>query len=150
MTETLKGLQVVESGETDIILRRDFGHPPALVWRALTEPALIVQWLGPMKTCRMDARVGGSFHYGFAEFAFDGAILTLDPPHRMTHQERFSGDPDYRVEVTTNLVPQGTGTRMTVAMRYADAAARAAAVAAGFTDGGEAVYGRIDGLQFAG
>lgn len=145
-------LQLVQSGETDIIVRRDFAHPPALVWRALTEPALILKWLAPRDAligCELDARAGGSFRYEWPEFTFHGVIVTYEPPHRMVHAETFSRDPDYRVERTTELVAQGTGTRMTVIMRYADAAARVAAVAAGFTDGLVKVYGRIDDLQFA-
>ncbi len=46
MTLDLTKLQVALDGETDIIVRRDFTHPPARVWRALTEPALIRQWMG--------------------------------------------------------------------------------------------------------
>jgi uncharacterized protein YndB with AHSA1/START domain len=143
-------MQVAEQGERDLILRRDFTHPPAQVWRALTEAQFIRQWLTPdqaMTECRVDARAGGSFHYAWADFAFTGEIDLAEPPHRMRHVERFSLDPDYRVEVTTELVAHGTGTRMTVLMRYADRAARAAAVAAGFTDGLGAVYGRIEGLD---
>ena len=45
MTLDLTKLQLVLDGETDIIIRRDFTHPPARVWRALTEPALIRQWM---------------------------------------------------------------------------------------------------------
>ena len=37
--------QLVLDGETDIIVRRDFPHPVERVWRTLTEPALIRQWI---------------------------------------------------------------------------------------------------------
>ena len=43
MTMDLAKLQLALDGETDITIRRDFTHPPARVWRALTEPALIQQ-----------------------------------------------------------------------------------------------------------
>ena len=102
----------------------------------------------PLTTCRIDLRAGGSFHYEWADFAFSGAILAVDAPHRLHHIETFSRDPAYRVEVTTELAPQGAGTRMTVVMRYADAAARASAIENGFTDGLSDVYGRIDDLSF--
>ncbi|PSH57436.1 hypothetical protein CU103_28135 [Phyllobacterium sophorae] len=49
-------------GET-IIVRRDFTHPPARLWPALTEPALIPQWMGTMKRCEVDLRPGGALHY---------------------------------------------------------------------------------------
>lgn len=143
--------QLVLDGETDIIVRRDFAHPPAKVWRALTEPALIGRWLGQggFRACRMDVRPGGEFTYEFEAFAFSGEFLVVEPPHRMTYFETFSLDPAYRVDVSTELAAQGSGTRMTVVMRYADAAARAAAIADGFTSDLDNVYGRIDTLQIA-
>lgn len=146
----LTRLQVSQDGEVDIVLRRDFAHTPARVWRALTEPALIRQWLASpdsMIRCEMDARPGGSFHYEWAEFHFSGPVLAVDAPHRMIHVEHFSGDASYRVEITTDLVDTGTGTRMTMVMRYADAKARAAAIAMGMTDGLDDVYDRLDALQ---
>ena len=149
MTLDLAKLQLVMDGETDIILRRDFTHSPARVWRALTEPALIQQWLGEMKRCEMDARPGGAFHYEWEEFFFSGPILAVDAPHHMTHVEHFSGDASYRVEIAMDLVAHGAGTRMTQVMRYADAEARAAAIAAGFTDGLDDVYGKLEALPIA-
>jgi uncharacterized protein YndB with AHSA1/START domain len=142
-------LQLTLDGETDIIIRRDFTHPPARVWRALTEPALIQQWLGKMKRCEMDLRPGGSFHYEWDEFAFSGPILAVEAPRHIVHIEHFSRDPAYRVEVTNDLVALGSGTRMTQVMRYENAERRAAAIADGFTDGMAEVFGRLEVLQFA-
>ena len=149
MSLDMSELQLVLDGETDIIIRRDFTHPPARVWRALTEPALIQRWLGEMKRCEMDPRPGGTFHYEWEEFFFWGPILAVDAPHHMIHVEHFSGDASYRVEITTDLVARGTGTRMTMVMRYANAEARAAAIANGFTDGLDEVYGKLEALQIA-
>ena len=148
MNETLDltELQVATEGETDIIVRRDFTHPPARVWRAMTEPALIPLWMGEMKRCEMDLRPGGSFHYEWEEFSFSGPILAVDAPHRMTHVEHFSGDPSYHAEMTTDLAACGTGTRMTMVMRYASAEARATAIEMGMTDGLDDVYDRLEEL----
>ncbi len=142
-------LRLSLEGETDIVIRRDFRHPPSRVWRALTEPDLIAKWLGDggFTRCEVDLREGGSFRYDWPEFSFFGPILRVTAPHRMVHVEHFSRDPAYSVEITTDLDARGTGTRMTKVMRYTDAAARVAAVAEGFTDGMEDVYGRIDSLS---
>jgi uncharacterized protein YndB with AHSA1/START domain len=142
-------LQISLDGETDIIVRRDFTHPPARVWRALTEPALIPQWMGEMKRCEIQARPGGSFHYEWEEFSFSGPILAVDAPRHMTHVEHFSGDASYRVEIATDLAANGTGTRMTQVMRYANSEARAAAIANGFTSGLDDVYARLEALKIA-
>ena len=146
---TLDQAQLSLDGETDVVIRRSFRHPPAKVWRALTEPDLLRQWLSPDVTdCRIDARPGGSFCYLWPEFFFSGPILEADPPHRMVHVEHFNGDITQGPMVTTTLAPDGTGTRMTVVMRYRDAQARAAAIEQGFTDGIAEVYGRIEDLSF--
>ena len=158
MTLDLTKLQVALDGETDIIVRRDFTHPPARVWRALTEPALICQWMAiqdyPMTRCEMDVRPGGSFHYEWAgadgkSFFFSGPIQTVDAPHRMTHVEYFNGDTSSGAAITTDLVARGTGIRMTMVMRHAGAEARAAAIASGMTDGMEEVYGKLEALLTA-
>ena len=141
--------QLVLDGDTDVVIRRSFSHPPARVWRALTEPALIRQWLSPDLTdCQIDARSGGSFRYDWPQFFFSGPILEADAPHRMVHVEHFNGDTTQGPTVTTTLTAEGSGTRMTVVMRYCDATARALAIEQGFTDGITEVYGRIQNLTF--
>lgn len=145
MTDT----QLALDGETDVVIRRRFAHPPARVWRALTEPALIRQWLSPdLVGCEMDARPGGSFRYDWPEFFFSGPVLEAEAPHRLVHVEHFNGDTTQGPTVTTTLSPHGTGTRMTVVMHYKDAAARAMAIEQGFADGIDQVYGRIGDLTF--
>ncbi len=151
MSLALTRLQTVLDGETDIIVRRRFRHPPARIWRALTEPALIRQWLSPDLTdCQIDARSGGSFRYDWPEFHFSGPILDADPPHRLVHVEHFNNDTTQGPTVTTTLAPDGSGTRMTVIMRYRDAQARATAIEQGFTDGIADVYGQIEDVAVPG
>lgn len=142
-------LQLVLEGETDVVLRRDFTHPPARVWRALTEPALIRRWMSSqddMTRCEVDLRPGGSFLYAWPEFFFSGPVLAVEAPHRMVHVEHFNGDTSSGPTVTTDLVPRGAGCRMTMVMRYADAAARASAIEMGFTDGMDQVFARLEAL----
>jgi uncharacterized protein YndB with AHSA1/START domain len=66
----------------------------------------------------------------------------------MVHVEHFNGDTSQGPTVTTTLTPKGSGTLMTVVMRYLDVAARATAIEQGFTDGLDQVYGRIEDLTF--
>jgi uncharacterized protein YndB with AHSA1/START domain len=152
MSLDLTKLQLIVDGDTDIIVRRDFTHPPARVWRALTEPALIRKWMGSqdsMTRCEMDLRSGGSFNWAWEEFFFSGPILAVDAPHHMTHVEHFNGDTCSGPTITTDLAARGTGTRMTLVMRYANQEARAAAIANGFIDGLDDVYGRLEALLTA-
>ena len=154
MTTLLKTdtVQVVQDGDTDIVVRRTFAHPPARVWRALTDATLIPKWLSPvnpMVRCEMDARPGGHFHYEWKNEAgqsyyFSGPILAADAPRHMTHVEYFNGDTDAGVTVTTDLAAAGSGTRMTLVHRHADKAARAAAIASGMTDNYDIVYDALE------
>ena len=147
-------LQVSQVGETDIIVRRSFSHAPARVWRAMTDPTLIPQWMASKDTmtrCEMDLRPGGSFHYEWSGpegilFFFSGPIIAVDAPRHMTHVEYFNGDEASGTTITTDLVAHEGGTRMTMVMRYADAAARAAAIEMGMTDGFEIVYDSLEAL----
>ena len=55
------------AGEREIILTRHMKAPPALVWKACTDPVHIDRWWGPdgftNRTLRMDFRVGGEWEY---------------------------------------------------------------------------------------
>ena len=158
MSLDLSQLQITLDGDTDIIARRDFRHSPAKVWRALTEPALIRQWMAvdgfPMTRCEIDPRAGGSFHFEWAgpddtSFFFSGPIVAARAPLHMTHVEHFNGDPALSAHIVTDLVLNGTGSRMSMVMRYANAAARAAAIATGMTDGMDKTYAKLDALPLA-
>lgn len=151
-------LQVAQHGEQDIVVRRDFSHPPERVWRVMTDPALIPQWMASpdsMSRCEIDVRPGGSFYYEWKAgesgggFHFSGPILKVAAPHHMTHVEYFNGDTENGTTITTDLEARGAGTRMVMVMRYADADARAAAIEIGMTDGFDDVYDRLEALLAA-
>lgn len=148
-------LQVAQDGETDIVVRRDFSHPPERVWQVMTDPALIPHWMASaeaMSRCEIDLRPGGSFYYEWKGtqaspgFHFSGPILAVQAPHHMQHVEFFNGDTASGTTITTDLEARGQGTRMVMVMRYASAEARAAAIEIGMTDGFDAVYDRLEAL----
>jgi uncharacterized protein YndB with AHSA1/START domain len=49
----------------DLVITRIFDAPRELVWKAWTDPALVMQWWGPKgftsPSCRIDFRVGGQY-----------------------------------------------------------------------------------------
>jgi uncharacterized protein YndB with AHSA1/START domain len=88
-------------------------HPPARVWRALTDPDLLARWLMPNDfrpvvghtfTFVTDPRPGAGF---------DGVVhcevLALEPERRLSISWR--GGP-LDTTVTWTLVPEGRGTRL--------------------------------------
>jgi uncharacterized protein YndB with AHSA1/START domain len=62
-----------EPGVPQVLTSRDFDAPLDLVYRAFTEPDLLVQWLGPRKYTmtidRYDLRDGGTWRYVHADDA---------------------------------------------------------------------------------
>ncbi len=100
---------------TVIKLGWDLPHPPAKVWRALTDPAWVERWM--MKT-DMPARIGVPFTFQAQPVAgWDGVIhseiLELEPLKRLRYT--WKGGPGalaLDTVVTWTLSPQAGGTRL--------------------------------------
>ncbi|MEH1058461.1 SRPBCC domain-containing protein [Micromonospora sp. CPCC 206171] len=88
-------------------------HPPAKVWRVLTEPDLLARWLMPNDVAPV---VGHRFTFRTEPRpaqGFDGVVhcevLEVDPPRRLRWAWR--GGP-LDTEVSWTLAPEGRGTRL--------------------------------------
>jgi uncharacterized protein YndB with AHSA1/START domain len=95
----------------------DLPYPPAKVWRALTDPELLGQWL--MST-DMDAAVGNSFTFRMEPSQWwDGIVhcevLELEQEKRLSYTWR-SGPESSPLDtvVTWTLTPTGQGTRLSL------------------------------------
>jgi uncharacterized protein YndB with AHSA1/START domain len=143
-------------GDRRITITRRFKAPPALLFRAHTEPDLIRRWMvGPdgwtMPLCQSDSRPGGSFRFDWwdgkdTRFHATGEYLEVTP-HRILHIERmFLPDPTPDNHVETRFAADGTGTLMTVTMTLASAKDRDAVLASGMTEGLEDSYARLETL----
>jgi uncharacterized protein YndB with AHSA1/START domain len=145
--------EVAQPDDTSIVVRREFGAPPARVWRAMTEPEHLRRWLSneqfPMTTCEMDVVVGGRFRWVFATpdgagMGVSGSFDEVDRPHRLVSTEQFD---DYPGPSTNTLLLDPLGddrTAMTLTVRYPDQAIRDGWVASGMTDGLGQGYDRLD------
>lgn len=154
----MTGLTVEMPGDTEVIVRRRFAAPPAAVFRAHTEPALIRRWMGgyegwEMSRCERNA--DGSIRYDWtgpgAGFHLTGEVLEVEPPTRIVQVERmFLPDPtpDMRVEMLFRDDGAG-GTLLVMTMSVPDAAAREAMLATGMTDGMEYSYTVLDKMLAA-
>ena len=148
-------LSVTTPGETQIEMSRDFHAPRALVFRALTEPVLVQQWLlGPdgwtMPVCEIDLRVGGRYRYVWShpdgrELAEGGEFREIDRPERMVFTERFDAPYDMGEAVnTTTLIEHDQRTTMRVVLECGSTESRDAAIASGMADGAGQSYDRLD------
>lgn len=95
------------------VVERDFPHPPEKLWRALTQPHLIQEWLmrndfAPVvgHRFRMSGDWGG---------VLDCEVLEIEPNERLSYTWNFAHeDPAFDLEsvVTFTLSPTGSGTRL--------------------------------------
>ena len=96
-----------------VVIERDFAHPPEKLWRALTQPHLIEDWL--MKN-DFAPQVGHKFNLrGEWGGTLDCEVLALEPMEKLSYTWNFANeDPDYALEsiVTFTLSPSPSGTRL--------------------------------------
>lgn len=152
-------LSLEQLSPTEVRIIRDFGAPPALVWRAHTEPDLVRQWCygfegWDMPRCEIDLRPGGKMLYAWADrnspmqFHLEGEFLEIEPQHRILHVERmFLPDPTPDNRIETRFEARGGGTRLIMLMTMPSPEAMEAMLATGMADGMEVCYARIDALE---
>jgi uncharacterized protein YndB with AHSA1/START domain len=113
-------------GETDIRIEREFDARKDLVYRAVTEPALIRRWWnakrGEVTICEVDLRVGGRWRYVMVtpdgtEVGFHGTILEVVPNEKLVQTELYEMPGLVEEDATINtmeLVERDGRTTMTV------------------------------------
>lgn len=89
-----------------VIVEREIAHPPERVWRALTQPHLIAEWL-----MKGDIRpeVGHSFSFGAEWGSVDCRVLEVEPNRMISYRWDGMG---LESIVTWTLTPSGTGTHL--------------------------------------
>jgi uncharacterized protein YndB with AHSA1/START domain len=145
----------IEPGVPFIEITREFAAPRDLVFRAHTDPELLVQWLGP-RTLEMaieeyDVRDGGRWRYIHRdsdgnEYGFHGVFHGPQTPDSMVQTFEFEGAPGH---VSLNsLVLEGHGERTVVRIHVVHQSVkdRDATVAGGMESGMEDGYRRLDDL----
>ncbi|BBI33358.1 SRPBCC family protein [Cohnella abietis] len=67
-----------KSNMQDIVITREFNYPVELVWKAWTDPSLVMQWWGPSyytsPRCKIDFREGGKFVFSMLAPAEQGGL----------------------------------------------------------------------------
>src|SRR5437868_15031467 len=98
-----------------VVVEREFPHPPEKLWRTLTQPHLIEEWL--MKT-DLKPVVGQQFNFR-ADFLPNGAleckVLAVEPHRKLSYTwNSVSDNPDFNLTsvVTWTLTPIRTGTHL--------------------------------------
>ena len=101
-------------GRVTFRYRRLLNHPIDRVWRAITDPAELSEWLGAK--AELDLRVGGVYALvhrapdGSSEQRVEDKIVRLEPPRLFEHTFWLELNPS--ALVTWELTPTETGTRL--------------------------------------
>jgi uncharacterized protein YndB with AHSA1/START domain len=156
MTKTAT-LRVEARGEREIVMTREFDAPRALVYEALTTPALIKRWLGVMEgwsmaVCEVDLRVGGRYRYqwrgpGGVEMGMGGVYREIVPNQRIVSTEKFdeSWYPGEAVG-TAELKEREGRTTLTTTILYSSRDARDAVLKSPMESGVAKGYDQLDAV----
>jgi uncharacterized protein YndB with AHSA1/START domain len=155
-TTSTNETQIVADPDVPLVrITREFDAPPAKVFRAHTDPELVVQWLGPgdlvMKIDHYDCSTGGSYRYihsrGSEEYGFHGSFHEVRPSELIVQTFTFQGEPDSVALERLVFEDLGDGrTRMTATSLVDSFEARDAVLASGMEHGVREGYERLDQL----
>lgn len=158
MTKKNQTTIIAEKGKQELFIIREFNAPKELVFRAFTEPELLVQWLGPcdmeMIIDNLDNRSGGSYRFIHKdeqgnEFAFNGAIHEVAAPERLIRTFEFEGLPERgHVALETALFEQmdDNRTKVTIQSVFRSVEDRDGLVMSGMERGATESHDQLDAL----
>ncbi|MFF3611506.1 SRPBCC family protein [Streptomyces sp. NPDC002580] len=138
-----------------IVITREFEASPERVFRAYTDPELVVQWLGPRRlTMRIDAyeaHSGGSYRYVHreddgTEYGFRGVFHEVRRDERIVQTFAFDGHPDGVSLETTLFEDLGGRTRVTTTSLMYSIEARDSMIRSGMRRGVSEGHERLDEL----
>jgi uncharacterized protein YndB with AHSA1/START domain len=146
--------QIVADPDVPLVrITREFDAPVEKVYRAHTDPDLLVQWLGPrgleMRIDQYDCRTGGSYRYVHShdgeEYGFRGCFHEVRPNELIVQTFTFEGMPDGVALEKLVLQDIGNGrTRLTATSLVDSFEGRDAFVASGRETGVVEGYERLD------
>jgi uncharacterized protein YndB with AHSA1/START domain len=146
--------QIIADPQVPLVrIIREFDAPKEKVFRAHTDPELVVQWQGPRgmeaRIDHYDCRTGGSYRYVHThdgqEYGFHGSFHEVRPAELIVQTFTFEGFPDQVALEKLVLEDLGNGrTRLTATSLVDSFADRDAFVASGMETGVVEGYERLD------
>ena len=144
-----------EPGLPYIDMTREFDAPRDLVYRAFTDPDLLVQWLGPrrltMVVDKFDVRDGGAWRYihreeNGTEYGFHGVFHGTPTPDAMVQTFEFEGAPGHISLETMTLEERDGRTLLRGHSVYQSIEDRNAMVESGMETGVNEGFDRLEEL----
>jgi uncharacterized protein YndB with AHSA1/START domain len=110
-------IDITAPSQTDSIsFEFDLPHAPAKVWRALTDPTLLTEWLLPVTGLTLEP--GAAFAFKTAPHpGWDGTVhcrfVEIETPRKLSYAW-IVGDMKIDTVVTFTLTPTASGTRLSL------------------------------------
>jgi uncharacterized protein YndB with AHSA1/START domain len=144
-----------EPGVPQIVMTREVDAPRDLVFRAYTDPELLVQWLGPrdltMTIDRYDVRDGGTWRYVHTDAAgnehgFHGVFHGTPSPDGIVQTFEYEGVPGHVALDTVTLTERDGRTLVRSVSSFQSVEDRDGMVASGMEQGVHDSDERLDDL----
>jgi uncharacterized protein YndB with AHSA1/START domain len=141
-------------GTPFIEMQRDFDAPRELLYRAYSDPTLVVQWLGPRQYKRnlerWDFKDGGAYRYVHSDdqnsYAFRGVFHSVDIDN-MVQTFEFEGFPGHVSLDAQTFEDLGNGrTRLKTRSVFQSVEDRDGMIQAGMSEGVDDGYDQLDEL----
>ncbi|MEO7456043.1 MAG: SRPBCC family protein [Gemmatimonadaceae bacterium] len=155
---TMSGnVQVTARGDNEIVVTRAFNAPRALVYEAMTKPALLKRWLGvfggwSLDECEVDARMGGRYRYVWKgpngeRMGMGGTYREVVPGERLVATEQFD-EAWYPGEAvsTTSFTERDGRTTLAMTIVYSSKETRDAVLKTPMAEGMSKGYDALDAL----
>jgi uncharacterized protein YndB with AHSA1/START domain len=108
--------KTARSHTESILFEFDLHHTPEKVWRALTDPVLLADWLLPVVDLKLEP--GAAFTFKSQPYpGWDGTVncrFVEIEAHRRLSYTWVVGDMDIETVVTFTLIPTALGTRLSL------------------------------------
>ena len=149
---------IAEPGKQEFFIEREFDAPRELVFRAFSEPDLLVQWIGPdrlrMEIEKYDNHSGGAYRFAHYDekgnrYGFNGVMHEVLFPERMIRTFEFEGLPEkghVSLETATFVELPDDRTLLKIQSVFKSVADRDGMVSSGMEGGMNDSHARLDEL----
>ncbi len=148
-------LVVTLHSDTEILQTRTFDAQRDLVWKAISDPALIPMWWGPRKYTtvvdKMDFHPGGKWRFvqhdaDGNEFAFRGEYREIVAPERVVDTFEFEPMAGHISVEHMTLTEKNGQTTLTTLSKFDSKADRDGMLQSGMEDGANETMDRLEEL----
>lgn len=154
-TASKSEMKITVLSDTEIQITREFDAPRALVFKAITDRALLTRWWGPRKyetiVDKMDVRPGGTWRMrniaaDGGEHAFRGEFREVTSPERIVWTFEYEPLPGHISVETMTLTERDGRTLLTVRDQFASKEDLDGMLQSGMESGARESYERLEEL----